>query len=205
MDNQLPIDIGCLKELELVMKKGLIMSAVMLALSGTASASLTGATYATANLSAHDVEHCASSNCNTIQKFQEETAVNINAIHKEIVLWKQLYKEIDRSENPDMYFDKENMQKLNDAELFVSSSEEILRIQSETFTASLSDNADQTVVKLIRSTRIAVAKLRMAIENVAMIEKQLRSSKQTAYQAKFDMNPQALASLKNATVSTYFH
>ncbi|MEE7773147.1 hypothetical protein ACXU77_22395, partial [Vibrio parahaemolyticus] len=99
------------------------MSALFLALSSNASASLVEATQATTTLRSGVQGRVL--NCNA---FDYVTAINeaSKVINQETQKWREKYAEIDGSAAPELFFDEANMKQLNDADLFVRSGEEML-------------------------------------------------------------------------------
>ncbi|EDK28850.1 hypothetical protein VSWAT3_21905 [Vibrionales bacterium SWAT-3] len=179
------------------MSKVMVMSAVMLALSNNASASLLEAAQSTISLRTQ----CVSSHAAT-SIFLNSVEATISQINKEIMTWRETYREIDESSSPELYFDDVNTAKLLDADTFVRASEEMLRIQ---VTDLFADNATQLpddIIAGLRRLRVTVAKLRMAIGNVLSIEVQLRPAKPTD-EAK--VSNEFLTALKTATSNTYYH
>lgn len=183
------------------MSKGLVMSALFLALSSNASASLVEATQATTTLrlgvKGRDLSHNA---------FDYASAINeaSKVITQEAQIWREKYFEIDGSAAPELFFDESNMKQLNDADLFVRSGEEMLRIQVENLMAEHNNDIPDNTLATIRQLRVSVAKLRMAVTNVLNIEKQLRPAV-AVDNASFDMSVDAVQSLKTATENAYFH
>lgn len=96
---------------------------------------------------------------------QGYTQRKIETLHNETLIWKSLYREIDNSDHPETHFTEQSMVNISESELIVS-------------------NFEIKAKGLERDTRIAIAKLRTAIDNVLMIERQLRPMKKVDYQAK---------------------
>jgi hypothetical protein len=177
----------------------MVMSAVMLALSNSASASLLEAAQSTTSLRTQ----CVSSRAAT-STFLNSVEATIAQINKEIMSWRETYRQIDESPSPELYFDEANTTKLLDADTFVRASEEMLRIQ---VTDLFADNAAQLpdeIIAGIRKLRVTVAKLRMAIGNVLSIEAQLRPALSTN-KAEAQISNEMLTALKTATSNTYYH
>lgn len=182
------------------MKKGLIMSAIFMALSGTASASLTGATSAAQHLSQQSVTEWSA-----IETFFKSTGSNIAILDKETSEWQAKYYEINSSDSPEMFFDDESIEALQDADLYVRAAEQMLRIQCERFVIEFGEHVDPAVLNSLRDTRKSVAMLRKSVANIVRLEKQLRpSTGESKYVQKFDMTPENLAILKDATNRTYY-
>ena len=180
------------------MSKGLVMSALVLALSNNASASLIEAAHATTALHSSNALSC----------FNDQPIKSIisakEVINQETQAWRNKYVEIDESPAPEMFFGPENMKMLNDADLFVRASEEMLRIQVESLFQANSNEISDSTLSAIRQLRVSIAKLRMSITNVLAIEKQLTPAVATT-QNSFDMTADALQSLKAATENAYYN
>lgn len=185
------------------MSKGLVMSAMFLALSSNASASIVEATQATTTLRSTSVQGRSVLECNTLNYVHSLNASRA-IIEQETRKWREKYAEIDESSAPEMFFDEANMKQLLDADLYVRSGEEMLRIQVESLMDEHQNEISNETLKVIRQLRVSIAKLRMAITNVLNIEKQLRPAI-AVNKASFDMSADALQSLKNATENAYFH
>lgn len=183
------------------MSKGFVMSALFLALSSNASASLVEATQATTTLRSGVQGRVL--NCNA---FDYVTAINeaSKVINQETQKWREKYAEIDGSAAPELFFDETNMKQLNDADLFVRSGEEMLRIQVENLMAEHQNEIPDHTLAAIRNLRVSIAKLRMSVTNVLNIEKQLRPAI-ASNKASFDMSADAVQSLKTATENAYYH
>ncbi|TOA21071.1 hypothetical protein CGK32_19665 [Vibrio parahaemolyticus] len=185
------------------MSKGLAMSAILLALSSNASASLVEATQATTTLRSSGVQGRSALNCDALDYV---LAINeaSKVINQETQKWRDIYAEIDSSAAPELFFDETNMKQLNDADLFVRSGEEMLRIQVENLMAEHQNEIPDHTLAAIRNLRVSIAKLRMSVTNVLNIEKQLRPAI-ASNKASFDMSADAVQSLKTATENAYYH
>lgn len=185
------------------MSKGLIMSAMFLALSNNASASLVEATQATTTLRSSSVQDSSVLDYNTLNYVTIITAAR-SSIEQEAQKWREKYAEIDESSAPEIFFNDANMKQLQDADLYVRAGEEMLRIQVENLMVEHQNDIPKHTLVAIRQLRVSIAKLRMAITNVLNIEKQLRPAI-AVNKSSFDMSANALQSLKNATENAYFH
>lgn len=183
------------------MSKGLIMGAILLALSSDAGASLVNAAQATTTLRSSGVQNRAMPNCHAFNHAMNKASKVIN---QETQKWREIYAEIDNSSVPELFFDEMNMKHLNNADLFVRSGEEMLRIQVENLIAEHQDELPDHTLAAIRQFRVSIAKLRMSITNVLNIQKQLRPAI-ADNKASFDMSSDTLQSLKTATENTYYH
>lgn len=184
------------------MSKGFVMSAIVLALSSNASASLVEATQATTSLRTTGVGRSVL-DCNTLSFVAAITAARKN-IDQETQQWREKYAEIDGAAAPELFFDDVNMKQLRDADLYVRAGEEMIRIQVDNLMAEHNNEVpDHTLVE-IRQLRVSIAKLRMSVTNVLNIEKQLRPASPLD-KASFDMSSDAVQSLKSATDIAYYH
>lgn len=185
------------------MSKGLVMSALFLALSSNASASLVEATQATTTLRSSGVQGRSVLNCDALDYV---LAINeaSKVINQETQKWRDKYAEIDGSAAPELFFDEANMKQLNDADLFVRAGEEMLRIQVENLMSEHQNEIPDHTLAAIRNLRVSIAKLRMSVTNVLNIEKQLRPAI-AINNATFDMSADAVQSLKTATEIAYYH
>ena len=156
------------------MSKGLVMSAMFLALSSNASASLVEATQATTTLRSSSEQGRSVLEYNTLISYVTAITTARSIIEQETQKWREKYAEIDESSAPEMFFDKANMKQLQDADLYVRAGEEMLRIQVENLMADHQNDIPAHTLVAIRQLRVSIAKLRMAITNVLNIEKQLR-------------------------------
>lgn len=185
------------------MNKGLVMSAMFLALSNNASTSLVETTKATSTLRSSCLQSRSVLDSNTI-KYVTAITASRSVIEQETKNWHKKYADIDNSLTPEVFFDKTSMKQLKEADLYVRASEEMLRIQVESLMDEHQNNISERTLVAIRQLRVSIAKLRMTITNVLNIEKQLRPAI-AVNKASFDMSSSALQSLKSATESVYFH
>lgn len=181
------------------MSKVMVMSAVMLALSSNASASLLQATKSTLLLRTECVNSRAAAS-----DFLSSVKETISQINIEIMNWRGTYREIDESSSPESYFNDENKAKLLDADTFVRASEEMLRIQVKDLYADSSNQLPDAITSEIRKLRVTIAKLRMAIGNVLSIEAQLRTAEPVGKEDA-QISNDFLSALKKATSNAYYH
>ncbi len=179
------------------------MSVLALALSTSANASLIEATQATNCLRSPSAAACAYVS-SAARDFVDAMDATIGEIQQEVRVWQERYRVIDESAAPELFFTATNVKHLEDADIAVRGFEQILRIQAESLIEERGTTLNDEVLATIRQVRISVAKLRMAISNVLQIEKQLRPAI-ASNKSSFDMNADALQSLKIATQNAYYH
>ncbi|WP_139130740.1 hypothetical protein [Salinivibrio sp. SS2] len=179
------------------------MSALALALSASANTSLIEATQATSSLRSPSADSSAYLSSDK-RDFVDAMNQTIGAIKAEAKVWNEHYRLIDESGTPEAFFTDMNVKHLEDADIAVRGFEQILRIQSELLVEERGETLGDEVFATIRQVRIAVAKLRMAISNVLKIKDQLRPAI-ASNKSIFDMNNNALQSLKVATQNVYYH
>ncbi|SIO27677.1 hypothetical protein [Salinivibrio sp. ES.052] len=177
------------------------MSALCLALSSNASASLIDAQQVAIN---YDVSDEQLSSKGSHAAFTKAMAEAKQAIDEETKGWQEKYSEIESSDNPIQYFHAGNVAQLESTDLIVRGNEMMLRVQVEELFSKFGEKIPSEVALSIRQLRISVAKLRMSITNVMDMEKQLRPAI-SADKASFTMTPDALESMKAATKNAYFH
>ncbi len=150
------------------MKKGfLTMGLLLLTLSSSAVASLEETETAQSMLSG-DVFNC---NAMNFSLFAGEIS---RAIDGETSVWRERYREIEESDSPESYFDRESMAKLDEANQFVRRTEANLKDLAENLVAEHGNEIPERDLTALRNLRISVSKLRSAITSVVGIELQLR-------------------------------
>lgn len=179
------------------MSKGLIMSAVIAALSGNASAYVDSAFAATTNFRENAIVRC-----NANQERIKQTQAVTRHITDEIQSWRELASEIEASKNPVSYFSSNEVEELARADLYVRSGEQMLRLQYDDLVRSIDD---KEMLDSLKSLRKAIAQLRSSISNVVLLEKQYHTAKASKYVEQFDMSAENLSMLKSATQTAYYH
>lgn len=184
------------------MSKGLIMSAVITALSGNASASVDSAFAATNNFRENPISRVSNMRVNENQGRIKQTQTVVNHIKEEIQRWRDLANDIEASENPVSFFSEEEVAELDRVDLYVRYGEQMLRLQYEDL---VRHSKDKKMVDSLKSLRKAIAQLRSSISNVVLLEKQYHPAKASEYVEQFDMSTEKLAMLKEATQAAYYH
>lgn len=150
------------------MKKGfLTMGLLLLTLSGSAIASLEEAETAPIILSG-DVFNC---NAMNFSLFAGEIS---RAIDGETSVWRERYREIEESDSPESYFDRESMAKLDEANQFVRRTEANIKSLAENLVTDHGTEIQDRDLTALRNLRISISKLRSAITSIVKVEHQLR-------------------------------
>ncbi|CAK1868249.1 hypothetical protein [Vibrio sp. 1CM24A] len=109
-----------------------------------------------------------------------------------------VYDEIEKSDNPERYFDHATISELVVANGYIRGFEKILKAQYDSCSNRVAA-LELEAIKELKQIRVVVAKLRRIIDDLMSIERQLNIASINKYEKRLKMTSDDVAKLKEAT------